>query len=161
MTGLALMLAGCASEPTWTEYGAESGRFAIEMPGNPEMEDATAPSPDGELDLRIAAVEIGDSAFAASETAFPEGFPISLEGAAEGTVANSMDGLVTSSSEVEVDVAKIDPFNHVPIIIGMEPGTSYHDDIREWCGDLFTGTFDFRVTSCFDPHYIPVDCGGA
>ncbi len=65
------------------------------------------------------------------------------------------------SSEVEVDVAKIDPFNHVPIIIGMEPGTSYHDDIREWCGDLFTGTFDFRVTSCFDPHYIPVDCGGA
>ena len=26
--------------------------------------------------------------------------------------------------------------------------------------DLFTGTFDFRVTSCFDHHYIPVDCGG-
>ena len=64
------------------------------------------------------------------------------------------------ASEVEFDIAKIDPFNHVPIVIGMEPGTSYHDDIREWCGTLFTGTFDFRLTSCHDPLYIPVDCGG-
>lgn len=64
------------------------------------------------------------------------------------------------ASEVEFDIAKIDPFNHVPIVIGMEPGTSYHDDIRQWCGTLFTDTFDFRLTSCFDPLYIPVDCGG-
>lgn len=66
----------------------------------------------------------------------------------------------SAASEVEFDVAKIDAFNAVPIILGMEPGTSYHDDIREWCGTLFTGTFDFRVTSCFEHHYIPVDCGG-
>jgi hypothetical protein len=66
----------------------------------------------------------------------------------------------SAASEVEFDIAKIDDFNQVPIILGMEPGTSYHDDIREWCGDLFTGTFDFRLTSCFDDHYIPVDCGG-
>ena len=65
-----------------------------------------------------------------------------------------------ASSEVEFDVAKIDAFNHVPIIIGMEPGTSYHDEIREWCGPEFTGTFNFRLTSCFEPTYIPVDCGG-
>lgn len=63
-------------------------------------------------------------------------------------------------SEVDTDIAKIDPFNHVPIVIGHLPGTSYHDDIREWCGFENTGTFDFRLTSCFEPTYIPVDCGG-
>jgi hypothetical protein len=65
-----------------------------------------------------------------------------------------------ATSEVNIDVAKIDAFNAVPIILGMEPGTSYHDEVRVWCGDLFTGTFDFEITSCFDPQYIPVDCGG-
>jgi hypothetical protein len=63
-------------------------------------------------------------------------------------------------SEVEVDVDKIDRFNEVPILIGLAPGESYHDDIREWCGTLFTGTFRFRITSCFEPHFIDVDCGG-
>jgi hypothetical protein len=51
-------------------------------------------------------------------------------------------------------------FNQVPIVIGLEIGNSYHDEVRQWCGDLFTGTFDFRLTSCYDPTYIPVDCGG-
>ena len=60
--------------------------------------------------------------------------------------------------DTECDVAKIDPFNHVPIVIGLEPGTSYHDSVREWCG-AFTGTFDFRVTICTIHSYIPVDCG--
>jgi hypothetical protein len=77
----------------------------------------------------------------------------------EGT-AFTVNWVSSAASEVEFDVAKIDAFNAVPIILGMEPGTSYHDDIREWCGNRFTGTFDFRVTSCFDHHYIPVDCGG-
>ncbi len=72
----------------------------------------------------------------------------------------TVNWISSGSSEVEFDIAKIDMFNQVPIILGMEPGTSYHDDIREWCGDLFTGTFDFRLTSCFEDHYIPVDCGG-
>jgi hypothetical protein len=59
--------------------------------------------------------------------------------------------------DTECDVAKIDPFNQVPIIIGLEPGTSYHDTVREWCG-MFTGTFDFRISICTIPSYIPVDC---
>ena len=59
--------------------------------------------------------------------------------------------------DTECDVAKIDPFNQVPIIIGLEPGTSYHDTVREWCGP-FTGTFNFRVSICTIHSYIPVDC---
>ncbi len=60
--------------------------------------------------------------------------------------------------DTECDVAKVDSFNQVPIIIGLEPGTSYHDSVREWCGSLFTGTFDFRVSICTIHSYIPVDC---
>lgn len=60
--------------------------------------------------------------------------------------------------DTECDVAKIDAFNQVPIIIGLEPGTSYHDTVREWCGALFTGTFNFRVSICTIHSYIPVDC---
>ncbi|MEO8701179.1 MAG: hypothetical protein ABI867_14105 [Kofleriaceae bacterium] len=59
--------------------------------------------------------------------------------------------------DTECDVAKIDAFNQVPIIIGLEPGTSYHDDVRQWCGQ-FTGTFQFRVSICTLPSFIPVDC---
>lgn len=62
-----------------------------------------------------------------------------------------------NTGDTECDVAKIDPFNQVPIIIGLEPGTSYHDSVREWCG-AFTGTFQFRVTICTIHSYIPVDC---
>lgn len=60
--------------------------------------------------------------------------------------------------DTECDVAKIDSFNQVPIVIGLEPGTSYHDTVREWCGALFTGTFNFRVSICTIHSYIPVDC---
>lgn len=59
--------------------------------------------------------------------------------------------------DTECDVAKIDQFNHVPILIGLEPGNSYHDTVHDWCG-MFTGTFDFRVSICTIPSYIPVDC---
>lgn len=61
--------------------------------------------------------------------------------------------------DTECDVAKIDQFNQVPIILGLEPGTSYHDAVRDWCGTQFTGTFDFRVSICTLPSYIPVNCG--
>ena len=57
------------------------------------------------------------------------------------------------------DVNKIDQFNHVPIIIGLEPGTSYHDPVHDWCGTQFTGTFDFEVRICEISSYIPVNCG--
>ena len=64
-----------------------------------------------------------------------------------------------NTGDTECDVAKIDQFNQVPIIIGLEPGTSYHDSIRKWCGSLFTGTFNFRVSICTIHSYIPVNCG--
>ncbi|HET9988120.1 MAG TPA: hypothetical protein VFQ65_06365 [Kofleriaceae bacterium] len=57
------------------------------------------------------------------------------------------------------DVAKIDQFNQVPIILGLDPGTSYHDPVHDWCGTLFTGTFEFRISICTLPSYIPVNCG--
>jgi hypothetical protein len=63
-----------------------------------------------------------------------------------------------NTGDTDCDVAKIDQFNQVPIIIGLEPGTSYYDSIREWCGQ-FTGTFNFRVTICTIHSYIPVNCG--
>lgn len=63
-----------------------------------------------------------------------------------------------NTGDTECDVAKIDQFNQVPIIIGLEPGTSYHDSIRKWCG-AFTGTFNFRVSICTIHSYIPVNCG--
>ena len=65
-----------------------------------------------------------------------------------------------ASSDVEVDVTKIDAFNAVPIILGLPPGDDHHDDIRQWCGELFTGTFSFRIASCYEPHDLPVNCGG-
>jgi len=61
--------------------------------------------------------------------------------------------------DTQCDVAKIDQFNQVPIIIGLEPGTSYHDPVHTWCGAIFTGTFEFRVNICTLPSYIPVNCG--
>ena len=64
-----------------------------------------------------------------------------------------------NTGDTECDVAKVDQFNQVPIIIGLEPGTSYHDSVRDWCGP-FTGTFNFRVSICTIHSYIPVDCGG-
>jgi len=62
-----------------------------------------------------------------------------------------------SSSEYPVDIDKIDRFNTVPIVLGLEPGQSYHDDIRAWCGQ-YTGTFSFRIRSACDEIFIPVDC---
>jgi hypothetical protein len=103
---------------------------------------------DGVLDIGIIAHNDCTFTVTPSSITVPEG--------TEFTV----NWVSSAASEVEFDIAKIDPFNHVPIVIGMEPGSSYHDDIRQWCGVLFTGTFDFRLTSCHDPLYIPVDCGG-
>ena len=62
-----------------------------------------------------------------------------------------------NTGDTDCDVAKIDQFNQVPIVLGLEPGTSYYDSIREWCGP-FTGTFEFRISICTIPSYIPVNC---
>jgi hypothetical protein len=61
--------------------------------------------------------------------------------------------------DTDCDVAKIDQFNQVPIVLGLEPGTSYFDSVRTWCGPQFTGTFEFRISICTLPSYIPVNCG--
>ncbi len=103
---------------------------------------------DGVLDIGIIAHNDCTFTVEPSSITVPEG--------TEFTV----NWISSPASEVEFDIAKIDPFNHVPIVIGMTPGYTHHDDVRVWCGNLFTGTFDFRLTSCFDPLYIPVDCGG-
>lgn len=101
---------------------------------------------DGIIDVTIIAHD--DCTF----TAMPAS--ISVPEGTEFTV----NWISAASSDIEFDVAKIDRFNAVPIILGLEPGTSYHDEVRVWCGELFTGTFDFELRSCFDPFYIPVDC---
>jgi hypothetical protein len=64
-----------------------------------------------------------------------------------------------NTGDTDCDVAKIDQFNHVPIVLGLEPGTSYHDTVHEWCGTLFTGMFEFEIRICTLPSYIPVNCG--
>jgi hypothetical protein len=61
--------------------------------------------------------------------------------------------------DTQCDVTKVDQFNHVPIIIGLDPGTSYHDPVHDWCGTQFTGTFDFEILICTEPNEIPVNCG--
>jgi hypothetical protein len=61
--------------------------------------------------------------------------------------------------DTDCDVAKIDQFNQVPIVLGLEPGTSYHDAVRDWCGTQFTGMFEFQISICTVPSYIPVNCG--
>lgn len=101
---------------------------------------------DGILDVTIIAHDDCTFTTTPASISVPEGTEFTVNWISSG------------ASEVEFDVAKIDQFNAVPIILGMEPATSYHDEVRVWCGDLFTGTFDFSLTSCFDPQYIPVDC---
>lgn len=61
--------------------------------------------------------------------------------------------------DTQCDVTKVDQYNHVPIIIGLDPGTSYHDPVHDWCGTQFTGTFDFEILICTEPNEIPVNCG--
>jgi hypothetical protein len=61
--------------------------------------------------------------------------------------------------DTECDVTKIDQFNHVPIILGLEPGMSYHDPVHQWCGPEFTGTFVFGIYICTIRSDIPVNCG--
>ena len=35
----------------------------------------------------------------------------------------------------------------------------YHDSVRDWCGTQFTGMFQFQISICTIPSYIPVNCG--
>jgi hypothetical protein len=121
--------------------GSTDATGAIDAPGTPPI-DAFPAVLDVRLDCRNDCVLIANP----SMIVVPEG--------------TSFEVNWINVGDTECDVAKIDPFNQVPIIIGLEPGTSYHDTVRKWCGTQFTGTFDFRISICTLPSFIPVDCGG-
>jgi hypothetical protein len=141
-------------------------------------DDAQPVTGDGPASVADAPATTGDAMAdaAAPDAAMPDapGFPSKLDLAINCRndcvlIANPSSIAVPAGTEftvnwinvgdTECDVAKIDQFNQVPIIIGLEPGTSYHDSVREWCGQ-FTGTFNFRVTICTIHSFIPVDCDG-
>ena len=129
------------------EMGDGSTMVDAKMPDATAMPDAAAaidaPAGTGKLDLRINCRNDCTLIANPSSIAVPAGTKFTVNW--------------INTGDTDCDVAKIDQFNHVPIIIGLEPGTSYHDSIREWCG-AFTGTFNFRVTICTIHSYIPVDC---
>lgn len=59
----------------------------------------------------------------------------------------------TGCTDIDIDMG-----GTVPIVIGLEPGTSHHDTVREWCGS-YTGTYFFRAYySPSFPAYLDVDC---
>ena len=62
----------------------------------------------------------------------------------------------SAASSYNIDIDKIDMFNQVPLIIGLESAMSW-TDTRDWCG-VFTGTFSFRIRIGCDTYYIPVNC---
>lgn len=129
------------------------------------INDPDAPHPSGD-----AAGVIDAAADAVILDAFPAVLDVRIDCHNDCTLhaTPAMIGVTTGTSfqvnwinvgDTECDVAKIDQFNQVPIVLGLEPGTSYHDSVRDWCGTLFTGTFEFRVSICTLPSYIPVNCG--
>jgi hypothetical protein len=61
--------------------------------------------------------------------------------------------------EISTDIAKRDPFNVVPLVLGLDPGMTYADTIRPWCQG-FSGKFWFEITPCENsPYDLEVDCG--
>lgn len=154
-----LLLAACGSQPGLpdaTGAGDDDAAGADAAAGDDaSVADAAATTPD---------------ATPAAPDAFPGVLDVRIDCHNDCTLhANPASIAVPAGTEFEVnwinvgdtecDVAKIDEFNSVPIILGLEPGTSYHDAVRQWCGS-FTGTFEFEIRICTIPSYIPVDCDG-
>lgn len=155
---IVLLLAACGGRPDVSDPGRDGGTTPDgDLAVDAAIEDAAVPSdappmpdapPDAppfpsKLDLQINCRNDCVLIANPSSIAVPAGTKFTVNW--------------INTGDTECDVAKIDQFNQVPIIIGLEPGMSYHDSVREWCG-LFTGTFDFRVTICTIHSYIPVDC---
>jgi hypothetical protein len=101
----------------------------------------------GVLDVRIHVSDTCDV------TTDPPSFAVS----AGQTFTVNWINLASSSSPV--DVAKIDMYNQVPIVLDLGPGMSAYDSVRPWCG-MFTGMFSFRISGCYKPYYMPIDCSG-
>jgi hypothetical protein len=153
---LGLVVAACGSHPKPVEVDGAGdpgdGGATVDTSGDPDaVGTADAPPPDApSIDAFPAVLDVGincrnDCVLVAS--------PASIAVAA-GT---EFEVNWINTGDTECDVAKVDQFNQVPIIIGLQPGTSHHDAVRQWCGS-FTGTFDFRITICTIHSYIPVDC---
>jgi hypothetical protein len=158
---LVFVVAACGSRPADPSRDAASGDSAVDAT---DSHDATA----GDAPLLVDAPVTTPDAAPLDAPPFPSKLDLRINCRNDCVlIANPSSIAVPAGTEftvnwinigdTECDVAKIDQFNQVPIIIGLEPGTSYHDSVREWCG-IFTGTFNFRVTICTIHSYIPVDC---
>jgi len=151
-----LLVAACGHRPT---------------PGDPGRDGDVSILADGAVDVPIGDASLGDTPMLADASTADASSKLDLHINCRNDcvlIANPASIAVPAGTEftvnwintgdTECDVAKVDQFNQVPIIIGLEPGTSYYDSIREWCG-AFTGTFSFRITICTIHSYIPVNCG--
>jgi hypothetical protein len=163
-----VLLAACGSKPAVQpgpgDGGSDSGG------GGDDADVIGDAGPDAPRDAPGDAAVIIDSFVPAPIDAFPAVLDLRINcrndcvlvadpPAIDVAAGTSFEVNWINTGDTECDVAKVDQFNQVPIIIGLEPGTSYHDSVREWCGQ-FTGTFQFRVSICTIHSYIPVDCGG-
>ena len=155
------VLAACGS-PRAPDMGGDDTGDAGDPAG-----DASSTTPDGDIPRVDAAIVPAD---AAGPDAFPSVLDLKINCRNDCVLIADPPSITVqagteftvnwiNTGDTECDVAKIDQFNQVPIIIGLEPGTSHHDNVREWCGP-FTGTFNFRVSICRIHSFIPVDCDG-
>jgi hypothetical protein len=158
---IAVVLAACGSKHHATGDDASSGTDGS------ATDDAT-PGTDGTSGGDAAA---GDASADAMVDAFPGVLDVHINcrndcvliaDPASITVPAGTEFKVNwiNTGDTDCDVTKVDQFNQVPIILGLEPGMSYFDSVRPWCGTRFTGKFDFRIFICTIPSDIPVDCGG-
>ena len=135
--------------------------------------DATTPS---DVRAQVDASALVDAQLADAGAPTPDAFPMVLDvridchndctlhatpAAINVSAGTGFEVNWINVGDTTCDVAKIDQFNQVPIIIGLDPGTSYHDPVHTWCGAIFTGTFQFRIDICTLPSYIPVNCGAS
>jgi hypothetical protein len=161
-----LLLAACGSKPPNGPGDATGGDDTIGSNDALGSDDASSHS-----DATVGDATIADaSPDAATIDAFPGVLDVHIDCHNDCVLHANPSSINVSAGtgfevnwinvgDTECDVAKIDQFNQVPIIIGLEPGTSYHDPVHTWCGPIFTGTFEFRISICTLPSFIPVNCG--
>ncbi len=144
-----------ATAPIEMDAGDDaSAAVSSDASGEPPPNDAGAPdggSRDAPSGPRVIGVRVLADA-ACSELSFDPPM-ISVPAGTSFTV-----NWINATGCTEID---IDKDGTVPIVIGLPPGASHHDTVREWCGSLFTGTFFFRAYYAPSfPFYLDVDCAG-
>ncbi|MBL9014149.1 MAG: hypothetical protein JNL83_08225 [Myxococcales bacterium] len=157
---LLVVATACGSDrgklPDGGGAGSDDAPVAEDAPPGGDGPAADAPSPDAAVDAFVPDAFSGkqDIRIDCHNTCVLASVPASISVPA-GT---SFEVNWINVGDTECDVSKVDQFNNVPIILGLEPGTSYHDMVHQWCGS-FTGTFRFRIYICTVPNDIPVNCG--